>query len=362
MNILTFGEIMLRLSPPGPAPLSQGVPGALEACFGGSEANTAVALAAMGGEASFLTILPRGPLGDACLAALAARKVGTRHVLRSPRGRLGIYFLEKGAGPRPSRVIYDREGSSLSLASPGDLDWDAALKEAAWLHVSGITPALSRGAAELTGEGTGKARDAGIPYSIDLNYRSRLWRWEEGTKPEALARSVLPPIAREASLVMGNEEDAFRVFGLTVKGLDLSRGDLDPSAYEVLVRETAARCPAARFVAFSLRRSLDASRNLWGGILYDVEAGKVHYHPAGRDGTFQPLEISPIVDRVGAGDAFGAGLLLGLFHLRLLPARALALAVAAGALAHTYPGDWLPASLEEVQALAGGETSGRIKR
>ncbi len=362
MKFLTFGEIMLRLSPPGASSLSQALPGTLEACFGGSEANTAVALAAMGGDASFLTILPKGPLGDACLAALAARGVKTHRVVRSARGRLGLYFLEKGAGPRPSRVIYDREGSSLALASPGDLDWDSALEGIDWLHLSGITPALSRGAAELTGEGIEKARSAGIPYSIDLNYRSRLWAWKEGVKAEALARSVLPPMARGASLVIGNEEDALRVFGLTVKGLDLSRGVLDPAAYEGLARETAELCPSARFIAFSLRRSLDASRNLWGGMLFDVEAGKAHYHPAGEDGSFEPLEISPIVDRVGAGDAFGAGLLLGLFHLRLLPRRALALAVAAGALAHTFPGDWLPSSLEEVQALAGGETSGRIRR
>ena len=362
MRFLSFGEILLRLSPPGAAGLLQALPGTLEAGFGGSEANTAVALAALGAPSSFLTLLPQGPLGDACLASLTGRGVKVDQVVRTDRGRLGIYFLEKGAGPRPSRVVYDREGSALALASPGDLEWNSALEEAQWLHLSGITPALSRGAAELTREGAEKARAAGIPYSIDLNYRARLWRWEEGTGPEALARSVLPPIARGAALVAGNEEDALRIFGLTVKGLDLSRGRLDPAAYAGLAEETAARCPGARFVAFSLRRSLDASRNLWGGMLFDVETGKAHYHPRDEEGNFAPLEIAPMVDRVGAGDAFTAGLLFGLFHERTLPARALALAVAAGALAHTYPGDWLLSGLEEVDALARGETSGRIRR
>ncbi len=362
MKFLAFGEIMLRLSPRGVSSLAQALPGNLEATFGGAEANTAVALAALGGEASFFTFLPGNPLGRACLAALRAAGVDTAKVVLSPRGRMGIYFLEKGTGPRPSRVVYDREGSTLASAGPGEAEWERILEGVDWIHLSGITPALSRGAAELVRECAAQAAERGIPYSLDLNYRSRLWRWEEGVKAEALARRVLPPIAAGASLVLGNEEDAARVFGLAVEGLDLARGEIDPAAYADLARRTATKCPAARFVAFSLRRSLDASRNLWGGMLFDVEAGKAHYHPVDEEGRFRPLEISPITDRVGAGDAFAAGLLFGLFHRRALPAKALALGVAAGALAHTFPGDWLFAGLEEVEALAGGETSGRIKR
>jgi 2-dehydro-3-deoxygluconokinase len=236
------------------------------------------------------------------------------------------------------------------------------LTETEWFHTSGITPALSRSAADMTRDAIAEARSREIPISLDLNFRSRLWQWAEGRKPKALAQAIMPPLVKEATVIIGNEEDATTVLGLPVEGLDLSKGEFDPAAYRDLARRVAHEYPQAKYIAFSLRQSRDASCNYWGGVLLDTAADIVHFHPSDPEAGFTPLEISPIVDRVGGGDAFAAGLIYGLGHERALPADALATAVAAGALAHTYPGDWLNAGLTEVQALAQGVTSGRITR
>ncbi len=362
MRFLTFGEIMLRLGPPGNKAFCQALPGRLEACFGGAEANAAVVISALGGEASFATVLPEGPIGDACLSALRSRNVGIDSIRRLKDSRMGIYFLEQGACSRPSRVIYDREHSAFALSGKGAVDWDKAMEGTGVFHVSGISPAVSRKACELTVQGLENAKKKGITISVDLNFRSKLWKWDKEKKPEVLARETMTRIVSKADILFGNEEDAQKVFGMKTKGLDLATGSLDPGEYERLVMELSRRFSGLKYIALSLRYSMDASRNLWGGLLYDVGSEVIHFHPAKEGGGFLPMEISSIVDRVGAGDAFAGGILFGLWHMRYLPAKALAVGVSAGALAHTFPGDWFYSNLDQVEALASGITSARIQR
>ncbi len=338
--IVTFGEIMLRLSPPGREKWFQSP--RLEAAFGGGEANVAVSLARFGHESRYLTILPPQELGDAAAAELKRWGVRTDFIVRKGR-RLGIYFAEPGANQRPSKILYDREASALAEARPGDIVWESALEGAAWLHVTGITPALSPGAADLTLEAARAARAAGVRVSVDLNYRSKLWKYGKQ------ATEVMPGILRLADLAIGNEEDFPKAVGIKTV-FDPLRGVPEPAALEALTSDVMSAFPNLERVAVSLRHALSADRNTWTGVLRTRQgflAGPTY-------------DITHIVDRIGSGDAFAAGLLHGLLTFGS-DARALAFGVAAGCLKHSIPGDFNLAAEKEVLDLLE-DSSGRIRR
>lgn len=341
MKILTFGEIMLRLKAPETQRLFQ-TP-MLEATFGGGEANVAVSLARYGMDAVFFTILPDNALGDACIGELRRHGVDTTRIRRGT-GRLGTYYLEAGANQLPSKVIYDREHSALAVARPADIDWDKTLEDVQWLHITGITPALSETAMELSLACVRAAREKGVMVSCDLNYRKKLWRYGR-TAPE-----VMDPLVRCADVVVANEEDCQKSLGISA-GVDVHSGSLDTGKYEALSARVLERYPDLELVAITLRESHSADRNSWGACLRDRSGFCLS----------RKYEITDIVDRVGGGDAFAAGLLYGLNHF---PDRqeALEFAVAASCLKHSIPGDFNRVSLADVLALKDGDASGRVQR
>ena len=340
-NIATFGEIMLRLSPPGKEMLFQSP--RLEATFGGAEANVAVSLAILGHRSRWISVVSANPVGEAALRELRRHGVDVGAVVRGGR-RLGIYYAETGANERPSRVVYDREGSGIAEAKPGDIDWTAALDGMDRLHVSGITPALSASAAALTLEAVKAARAKRMTISLDLNYRAKLWKYG---RP---APEVMREIAAYADLLIGNEEDCQKALGIG-PAVDAAAGRLDVGAYEVLTAEVMSAFPNLTRVAVTLRESLSADWNRWSAVLRNGSgfiAGPTH-------------EIRSIVDRIGTGDAFAAGLLHGLAG-RMADAEALTFAVAAAALKHSIPGDWNLSTEQDILALAKGDRSGRVRR
>ena len=340
-NIATFGEIMLRLSPPGKELLFQSPE--LRAVFGGGEANVAVSLAVWGHRSRWISVVPANPVGDAALRELRRYGVDVGAVVRGGR-RLGIYFAETGANERPSQVLYDREGSAIAEAGPGAIPWETALDGMGWLHVTGITPALSATAAALTLEAVKAARAREMTVSVDLNYRSKLWRYG---RP---APAVMREIAGLADMVFGNEEDCQKALGLG-GAADPAAGKLDVAAYEALTAEVMAAFPNLQRVAITLRESVSADWNRWSAVLRNRSgflAGPVH-------------EIRHVVDRIGTGDAFAAGLIHGLGRFKT-EAEALAYAVAAAALKHSIPGDFNLAAESDVLALVQGDRSGRVRR
>ncbi|MBI4587004.1 MAG: sugar kinase [Planctomycetes bacterium] len=342
-RVVTFGEIMLRLSPPGQQRFVQAA--SFDVHFGGGEANVAACLAGLGGPASFVTRLPAGPIGDAAIAYLRRFGVGTEAILRGG-SRLGIYFLETGATQRGSVVIYDRAGSAFSEIDRGMVKWEEALRGSGWLHVTGITPAVSRGAAAAALEAVEEARAAGLKVSCDLNYRAKLWKWGRE------AREVMPELAERCDILLGNEEDADKVFGIKAPHTDVGKGQISAAGYEKVAEQLLARFPRLQGVALTLRTSLGASHNRWSAVFHDRKDFRVA----------REHDIIPIIDRVGAGDAFAAGLIYGLNRWPDEPQRTLEFAAASGCLKHSVPGDFNLASLEEVEKLARGEASGRVAR
>ena len=339
-NVATFGEIMLRLSPPGKELLFQS--GRLEASFGGAEANVAVSLAVLGHRSRWISIVPANPVGEAALRELRRHGVDVGAVVRCG-GRLGLYFAEPGANERPSKVFYDREGSAIAEAKPGDIDWPAAFEGMDRLHVTGITPALSASAAALTLEAVRTARAREMAVSLDLNYRARLWRYG---RP---APEVMREIAALADLLLANEEDCRKALSLG-PAVDAGAG-LAVEDYERLSAEVMTAFPNLERVAITLRESRSADWNRWSGVLR-TRAGFIA-GPA--------YEIRSIVDRIGAGDAFAAGLIHGLESFQA-DDEALAFAVAAAALKHSIPGDWNLVTEGDILALVRGDRSGRVRR
>lgn len=340
-NVATFGEIMLRLSPPGKERLFQSP--RLEAVFGGGEANVAVSLAILGHRSRWISVVPANAVGEAALGGLRRHGVEVGAVARAGR-RLGIYFAETGANERPSQVLYDREGSGIAEAKPGDFDWGTAFEGMDWLHVTGITPAISASAAALTLEAVRAARSRKMTVSLDLNYRAKLWRYG---RP---APEVMRELAGLADLLVGNEEDCQKALGIGAP-MDASSGRLDLKAYETLTGEVMDAFPGAGRVAITLRESLSADWNRWSAVMRSRTA-----FFAG-----PTYEIRTIVDRIGTGDAFAAGLIHGLTKLGT-DAEALEFAVAASALKHSIPGDWNLSTEKEILALAKGDRSGRVQR
>ena len=360
-RIVTFGEIMGRLTPPGFIRLRQGLPGSLDVSFAGAEANVAASLSFFGADATFVTALPNNELADACIAMLQATGMGC-HIIRADYGRLGLYFLETGANQRPSRVIYDRDQSSISLTASQTYDWQSIFAGAAWFHVTGITPALSQAAAEATIDAVKLAKEMGLTVSCDLNFRGKLWRWEDSVKPRELAGRVMRDVLPHVDVLIANEEDCGDVLGIRATGVDHHSGQLDVARYPDVARQVVREFPNITRVATTLRESISASHNNWGAMLFDVTADRAYFAPrSGED--YQPYEIRNIVDRVGGGDAFAAGLIFALTHADYdEPQQALDFAVAASCLAHSVRGDFNFCSRAEVDALVGGSGSGRVVR
>ena len=344
-KVVTFGEIMLRLAPPGFERFLQ-TP-RFAATFGGAEANVAVALASFGLPASFVTVLPANAIADAAVADLRRFGVDTSQIVRAA-GRLGVYYLETGANQRPSTVVYDRDRSAMALAKPGDISWTGVFEGAAslpmWFHISGITPSLSASAADLALESVRQAHDAGLTVSCDLNYRKNLWKWGK------TAREVLPELVKFTDVLIANEEDVQVALGLEVE-VDVQSGQLDRGQYEKLTSRVLSAYPNLRAIAITLRESVSASHNGWSACLHDGQ----------RFLTSRRYDITHIVDRVGAGDCFAAGLIYGMLT-GLAGHETLEFAVAASCLKHSIPGDFSRVSVTEVNALLKEGGSGRVQR
>ena len=338
---VTFGELMLRLSPPGRELLLQSA--SLNATFGGAEANVAVSLANYGENVSFVTALPENAVADAALRELRGFGVDTSFIRRSG-DRVGIYYAEPGACMRPSKVIYDRTHSSICEISAADFDWQKIFKGAHWFHTTGITPAISAGTAAATLEAMKAARACGLKVSCDLNYRKKLWKW--GKTP----KEVMSEIAGFVDVLIANEEDCQKCLGIELD-VDVTSGKLDSSKYKLLAERIMKQFPNVSALAVSLRESHSADWNDWSIVM------------ATKDGFYvsKKYEIRDIVDRIGGGDSFGSGLIWGLNNLEG-PQAAVEFAAAASALKHTIYGDYNRVSLEDVMALAGGDASGRVQR
>jgi 2-dehydro-3-deoxygluconokinase len=340
-TVVTFGEVMLRLSPPGFERFLQSP--ILGATFGGGEANVAVSLAHFGLDSVYVTCLPKNAIGDAAVRALRAEGVRTDRIVRGG-DRVGIYFAETGASQRASSVIYDRAHSAISEMAPDAVDWSSVCRDAGWFHVTGITPALGEKATDATGKAIAAARAARVRVSVDLNYRRKLWT-------ETRARYVMGPLMRDVDVVIANEEDLQSVLGIHVPGTDATSGRLNVDGFrEAAERVTAEFGPPV--VAITLRESTSASDNGWSAILWDAKAGTMYRS--------QRYDLR-VVDRIGGGDSFAAGLIFG-FVTGRTPEETLRFAVAASALKHTIPGDFNRVTVDEVDRLAAGDASGRVQR
>jgi len=362
-KITTFGEIMGRLCPEGHKRLVQSLPGKLELTYAGAEANVAVSLANFGAPAAFITALPDNVLGDACVQTLRGLGVDTSDILRLENTRLGLYFVEKGANQRPSNVTYDRAHSAIAEVPAEAFDWPGILSDAGWLHVTGITPAISRAAFDSTLAAVQGARASGACVSCDLNFRKKLWQWEPGTSATDLARRCMAEILPHVDVVIGNEEDASDVLGIGAEGSDIEGGHLAIDRYPEVAAKVVEAYPNIRQVAVTLRESVSASHNNWGAMFYDAASKESAFAPLEPGEGYAPYPIRDIVDRVGAGDSFAAGLIFAL-NIRELaePAVAVAFAAAASCLAHSIEGDFNFNSRAEVERLMRGNASGRVVR
>jgi len=342
-KVVTFGEIMLRLSPPGFLRFTQAR--SFDVIYGGGEANVAASLAQFGLPVDYVTRLPKNDIGEACLQYMRQYGIGTSKIVLGG-DRLGIYYLENGAVQRGSKVIYDRANSSLATIQKGMVDWQAVFADADWFHWTGITPAVSQGAAEVCLEAVQTAKHLGVTVSCDLNYRKNLWKW--GKK----ASEVMPELVSFCDVAIGNEEDAEKVFGIKAPEADVSAGKVEASQYRYVCDELAKRFPNLKTIAITLRGSISASHNTWSGVLW--QAGAFYSAPL--------YDITHIVDRVGGGDAFGSGLIYGLRTYGADYQKTLNFAVAASCLKHSIVGDFNQVSVAEVEGIMGGNVSGRVSR
>jgi 2-dehydro-3-deoxygluconokinase len=340
--VVTFGEIMLRLAPPGFERFLQSPQ--FVATFGGGEANVAVSIAQFGYPASYVTVLPpNNPIADAVISQLRSFGVDTSKIVRA-KGRMPVYYVENGANQRPSKVVYDRDHSAIALAKPGDINWDSVFAGTGWFHITGITPAISATAADLALESVAKAQAAGLTVSCDLNYRKNLWKWG---KPAA---EVMKQLVQNVDVAIANEEDCQMALGVE-SDVDVHSGKLDRSAYRGLCEKVLKQFPKLKSIAITLRESHSASHNGWSACFH-----------TGREFLLsKQYEITHIVDRVGGGDSFAGGLIYGL-HTLSGPQEALEFAVAASCLKHSIPGDFNRFTVDEVNGLIKGGGSGRVQR
>ena len=360
---LGFGEIMARIAPPGNLRWRQSLPGAVEVTWGGGEANVCASLAMFGQPARFLTALPRTPIAESLAGSLRGLGVDLDHILWRKEGRLGLYFVEKGANQRGSTVIYDRAHSAISLAGPEEYDFAGALAGIKWLHITGITPAISEAACRANLALAEQAKQAGVKISCDLNFRKKLWNWRPGTAPKSLARECMSQVLQHVDLVVANEEDSADVLDIHAAGTNVTTGQINATAYKEVAKQIVSRFPGVSRVAITLRESHSANHNDWGAMLYDAPSGQSHFAPLDSAGKYQPYEIRDIVDRVGSGDSFAAGLLYSLNDPQLQkPQQAIAFAVAASCLKHSIQGDFNYVTKDEAFALMSGNASGRVQR
>lgn len=342
-RVITFGEIMLRLKAPEHQRLFQSP--MLEATFGGGEANVAVSLALLGENAAFVSSVPDNPIGKAAIAELNKYGVDTSQIKFTP-GRLGIYFLERGANQRPSKVTYDRANSCISMVSPTDFDWKEIFTGAKWFHITGITPALSLTTAETSLKAIETAKSSNCTVSIDLNYRKKLWKY--GKSPSEIMREMV----KFADVVIANEEDIQKCLGIEVKGIDVTSGKLNYDIYKELGKKVLDSFPNIKNLAITLRESHSADYNSWSSVMITPNNFIIS----------RKYEITNIVDRVGGGDSFSAGLIYGLLNFEKDPEKALNFATAASALKHSIYGDFNLSDISEIEALMKGDGSGRVQR
>jgi 2-dehydro-3-deoxygluconokinase len=342
-KVVAFGEIMMRLSPP--RFLRFGQARSFDVIYGGGEANVAVALANFGVPVDYVTRLPDNDLGDACIQFLRQYGVGVDKIVRGG-DRLGIYFLEMGAVQRGSKVIYDRAGSAIATIERGMIDWEGVFADADWFHWTGITPAISAGTADVCLDAVQVAKKMELTVSCDLNYRKMLWKW--GKTPG----EVMPELVRHCDIAIGNEEDADKVFGIKAPETDVIAGKVEADKYRYVCEELAKRFSSLETIAITLRGSISASHNTWSGVLWGQ--GEFHVGPT--------YDITHIVDRVGGGDSFMAGLIYGLRTYGDDPQKALDFAVAASCFKHSIFGDFNLVTVAEVEKLMGGDVSGRVSR
>jgi 2-dehydro-3-deoxygluconokinase len=342
-RVVTFGEIMLRLSPPSFKRFIQAR--SFDVIYGGGEANVAISLANFGINVDYITRIPENEIGEACIQYLRQYGVNTDKIIRSG-ARLGIYFLEVGASTRASKVLYDRANSAISTSEVGMFDWNKIFEGAEWFHLTGITPAISQNLADICLEAVKVAKSKGLIVSCDLNYRSKLWNYRKK------AKDVMSELIRNCDIAIGNEEDADKVFGIKAPETDIVSGKIDPQRYKYVAEELMKKFPNLKKVAITLRGSISASHNTWSGVLYDGE--RLYIAPQ--------YDITHIVDRVGGGDAFAAGLIYGFLTYKEDIQQIVNFAVAASCLKHTIVGDFNLVSIDEVIKLMGGDTSGRVSR
>ncbi len=338
-RVITFGEIMLRLAPEGYTRFVQAE--SYGATYGGGEANVAVSLANFGLDAAFVTKLPKHEIGQAGVNSLRRYGVDTSFITRGGN-RVGIYYLEKGASQRPSKVIYDRANSAIAEAGAEDFDWNKIFEGADWFHFTGITPALNDNIAAICLEACKAAKERNITISCDLNYRNKLWSKEK-------AGQVMSELCKYVDVCIANEEDAADVFGIRADNTDVTSGKVNHEGYKAVAKQLADRF-GFKHVAITLRGSISANDNNWAAMLYD-----------GKDYYFSKSYLIHIVDRVGGGDSFGAGLIYSLIN-DFAPQETIEFAVAASCLKHSIEGDFNQVSLDEVRKLAGGDGSGRVQR
>ena len=344
MKVVTFGEIMVRLGAPGYLKLIQA--NQFDVSYAGAEANVAVSLANYGLETDYITCLPDNPIAERCIMDLRGHKVGVDHIQRTGK-RMGILYLETGSNARPSKVYYDREDSSIATVAPGSIDWKEILKDATWFHWTGITPALSANAAAECLKAIKTANELGVTVSCDINYRGNLWKYGKS------AAEVMPEMVEGSDIILGNEEDCEKVFGIKPKDFDASKtnGKVDQSSFLSVCHQMMERFPRCKKMVVTLRGAINANHNTWGGVLYN---GKELIES-------RRYDITDIVDRVGGGDSFMGGLIFGLLHYQN-DSKALEFATAASCLKHTLKGDYNWVTIQEVENLMNGDISGRVKR
>ena len=344
-KVVTFGEIMLRLSPPGYLRFSQ--TNSFDIVYGGGESNVAVSLANYGIPVEFVTRIPKSEIGECALMELRKRGVGTSHIVLGGE-RLGIYFMETGAVNRSSNVVYDRTNSAMAELKSGMINWDKVFDGVSWFHWTGITPAISKNAADVCLEAVKIASDKGLTISTDLNYRSKLWK-HEGNRNE-----IMTELTSYSDIILGNEEDTEMHFGIKPEGLDITTqgNEMNSEAFLSVCNQMMKKFPKAKKIIITLRGSISASHNSWAGILYD---GKKMYESL-------QYQITDIVDRIGGGDSFMGGLIYGFLNYPNEDQKALDFAVAASSLKHTIKGDVNLVKVEEVEKLMNGNSSGRVNR
>ena len=361
-KVVTFGEVMVRLAPSENYRFAQVCPGSMDLTFGGAESSVAASVSMLGGSSRYVSALPQHAVADAFIRQMRGFNVDVDHVLRREEGRFGVYYVETGANQRPSRVIYDRDYSSVSMCPGEEYDWDAVFADAQWLHISGITLAISETAAHAAILAAEKAQAAGVKVSCDLNFRKNLWRWRPGTDARSLARGIMPEFLENVNVIIGNEEDAADILDIHAGDTDVDSGSLEIAHYPDVARQIAKRFNNVEQVAITLRESISATHNNWGAMLFNVSSDTAVFAPMNGE-QYESYEICNIVDRVGGGDSFAAGLIFAMTTSDFSSAQdQVDFAVAASCLAHSVKGDFNYNSRAEVETLVHGNKSGRVQR